>query len=255
MANDCLVTKLKKSVNNSDLMKLGVITMQVSAIDPFNANNNIKLRYKDESGKAITDGMFMNSQGVPTGTSKDVNANTDTYLILDVNQCNVDIYNKYAVKELSCGARFYLDLKMLSYCNELTYLEANLTGTLEQLASLSSIETILTHNDSNLIGNISAIKDLSSITVLKITGITGVYGNIADLGKLTSLTRLAIGDTRISGSVEDFVAAQRLNGRTTCEGILVPYLGTNTGITFNGAAAPKASNQTLSWTASEITIA
>ena len=62
---------------------------------------------------------------------------------------------------------------------------------------------------------------------------------------MTKLGFFNLNGTTISGSIEDFVASQYDNGRTT--GSITVYFNTKTNITFQGAKIiPQG--KTLSWT-------
>jgi hypothetical protein len=86
--------------------------------------------------------------------------------------------------------------------------------------------------------------------------------SIVSLGSLINLTTMEIlplvSDSNwIGGTIEGFVAAQRAAGRTTCEGIRIPFLG-YTNVTFNGHTLQRniqsPDQDTISWNNSTITV-
>lgn len=94
---------------------------------------------------------------------------------------------------------------------------------------------------------------LTSITLSNV----GLNGNLADLfGRCIAVTTFNFLDNNIDGSIEEFVAAQRKNGRTTCESLVIGNFNRNNknNITFNGVRAVTTSGMVLSWTASTITL-
>lgn len=85
----------------------------------------------------------------------------------------------------------------------------------------------------------------------------GLNGNLADLfGRCIAVTTFNFLDNNIDGSIEEFVAAQRKNGRITCESLVISNFNRSNknNITFNGVRAVTTSGMVLSWTANTITL-
>lgn len=95
-----------------------------------------------------------------------------------------------------------------------------------------------------LAGDIASLTDATQLTTLAMNSQVGIFGNIANLGALTSLTSLSIFNTGINGAVEDFVAAQVTNGRTTNSTGMAVF-GAFLHLTFGGSKV--VSNSTNSW--------
>lgn len=110
--------------------------------------------------------------------------------------------------------------------------------------------------NENITGTLSPFVRMVNLTKLHI-GYTAILGEFKELGGLTKLTDIDLSSTNIEGSVEEFVQAQRLAGRTattgTDEGITVKY-GFGLKVTFNGTTSYSvAANAKLTWTATTIT--
>ena len=79
-----------------------------------------------------------------------------------------------------------------------------------------------------------------------------IVGILSDLGTLTELKTITVGGQRyITGSIEDFVRANRASGRTSCDNFML-YCSFNQ-FTFNGNPI-NATTVTLRWTDTTITV-
>lgn len=291
MNTNCLVKKLKGTVNNPNLEKLGHIILEcVSGSNNFVSivcapgYEPLKVTVIEGSIDHVTSGVSMIDSThcvVPSGTSIGTGLFTES-----ANQAIVlDIEGYYGMQQV----RFLHGDKNL---NKLRYTQATFIDVrnpasefdVESFSSFSACRSIELRDTGNKFnGNLSFIKDFpltnflymsapstiqvklnasdfSNITtlvtlILEDNKISTISGDIATLfGSLTSLTTLRIAGTNISGTVEGFVAAQIAAGRTTCTGITI---GRNlAGVTYNGSVISGSSSKTLSWTsANDITIA
>lgn len=91
--------------------------------------------------------------------------------------------------------------------------------------------------------------DVSSISSMKLAhvfldGQTTVTGDITSFGSMTDLVELRIWNTKITGSVEEFVAAQVAAGRTNG---VVKIWNANGKVTFNGSNVSEG-HHNIQWT-------
>lgn len=104
-------------------------------------------------------------------------------------------------------------------------------------------------NNGLCIINLEDIAYCEYITTLYLLN-TDSYGDISNLGKLTALATFYGGTSKISGTIESFVQAQRAAGRTSTSSAIT-FSASSTQVTFDGGPLESS---TLSWTASTITL-
>ena len=97
------------------------------------------------------------------------------------------------------------------------------------------------------LADFSALTELTSLGIGKTGSTRGVEGDITSLGMLTKLTVINANNTKVSGTLESFAAAQYSNGRKTASRVRVfgPYL------TYDDAGETKyvgTAGVYLSWT-------
>lgn len=260
MSKNCLVTKLNAVVNNSNLSKLGVIEFDILADTTFNTDHTIGIRCT-QPVVVTTTANFNNYSGVSIGNSVTIQGNQPNLqnVLPSIDAAHIAIKEKYPIEWFIVRFRLSkpLNLEQFTPLNDLEDLETSLCGDFDNIGKLKSLTKLICNvkqaNEQGLEGDISSVSSLSGLRQLSILEQRGISGNIASLGTLTNLTKMELGGTKIGGTVEEFVARQRGAGRTTCDGITCPYLG-NSKVTFNNIAAPNQYNQSLSWTATQITL-
>lgn len=133
----------------------------------------------------------------------------------------------------------------LSRCKILDTGDTAIEGNISSLSGMTSIEELLL-TGSKIVGNIDSLSSLIHLKNISLAT-TNVEGNFSELGMLTELNTINFTNLMgMTGSVEDFVAAQVANGRTTCAGIAI---NKNLGnVTFNGNVLTGSNDKTLSWT-------
>ena len=161
--NNTFITRLKGSVNDNSILKLGEIRI---GIDSIKDNIALKIVSINNDGimEIIGDGYF-----------------TD----------------KSFVENLGKKIK-YSDLKShIAYFSKGTYDVALLDKY-----SISSIEIQSTNTNIGVSFDVSILKYLSSLTTLNLTN-TLVSGDIGDLSNLSSLTTLNLTNTLVSGDIGD----------------------------------------------------
>ena len=257
MAN-CLITKLDAVVNNDSLKKLG--TLYINATNSGYLAGAV-IGISTSSARKITgvSSDLYNQSGVSLGREITEQAGAGTSWFVSGGGV-VEVYNKYDLTYLNVKSSFTdpINTKDLSFCTALTSLTAQLAGKLSELPnapSLTRLDLVPSGLNNGLEGSLADLPTYPSLTYIDLDKYRLITGELKALGGFVALTTLRLGDlTRVGGSVEDFVNAQRAAGRTTCSGITCPYIGT-TGITFNGSSIAVASNTVISWTATTITCA
>lgn len=259
--NECLITRLKGSVNDDSLPLLGTFVFLVKSTDSFFSFG----------GTGCTIKIF-NANGELVETAQDyIYKNSLGY------NARVVVDNKYNLKTISAlnlsGSK--LNTEDCVYCNELTTLNCIMTGNINDLSGLtklvnmqlaeargegdlkgdisfiSNFETtfknIYINTKNNLVtGDVSvfANRDMSSITLFS----TGIYGDVASFGKSVSANDLWIDKSGVSGAIEDLADAQLTNGRSS--GSLIVH--GNGIMTYNNVAF--RSNKTITFSSGSYVI-
>ncbi len=258
---NCLVTKLKSVVDNSNLEKLGIFSIGIKSMDTPAADGRfIDIGFTEKvTINCIGGSLYKTYGGSSIGTSytsqdSDWNASLGIYRFVGYisnNECTLEVPkytlkrfggSSYCIKNINIAKFNYTEVNSFSG----NFLEGNVT-------SLPQDTTYVNFNgNTKIIGSLSDFASLVNITNLN-TGNSSISpSSLSSIGTLTSLTDMQI---IAFGSIEDFVSVQRANGRTTCDGITCRYLGalsTNRS-TFNGTAIANKASTTLSWTADTIT--
>lgn len=259
MVNNCYVTQFKASVNNDSLDKLGMFSAFFKQdTSPTQDSRYIMVVSAEKNTIKCTDGFFYKVYGGTsigdsyTFTDSDWSEQYGGYTFsgyVSNTACRVDI-PKYTLARLQFGANSGvcdIDLSKFKYTQVTRFIGKYLSGSVADLP----YNTIYVNFNGNLkiTGTLADFSRLTSITYLN-TGNSSIESSLlSSLGTLTALTTIQVAAI---GSIEDFVGAQRANGRTTCDGINCAYLGAG-NITFNGEQIANKASATLTWTASTIT--
>lgn len=194
---EALITKLKGSVNNDNLPKLGVITLKAKQVDgtPTTKQQYMRLNVRDASianpvvVSVDGNGYFTVGSGSThltsyniaiSGSNADLNFSNGNY--------NVYISDKYRVTQIYLGDYspsgnaqhvLNLDLSMLSYATSLTSFFASyhsLSGNIEHLAH-SPLASLQIANVPDVYGDISAFTELIALNTFN----SGVEGDLSDI--------------------------------------------------------------------------
>ena len=257
MANDCLVKTFKGSTDNSNLPKLGVIK---GGFKVTTSGNDLVLQSnqgcRPVSGKTIEVTILdsnVNITGVLNGaTMIDSKHGILTYSYnssLIISGANADDYVNVEFKQkYDVGL---IKIAFIGSLSEFKFLNENLT----------SLQLNKSYGNSDVYGNIADLSELTNIVTINVQYFSGLYGDIASLGKLVNLTTLSFASipskkNKVTGTFDNFVAAQKANGRTTCTGIDIPAaqtfslpIGNKTPIWSNPGATLHA---TLKWDGNKI---
>mgnify|MGYP003307004516 CR=1 FL=1 len=292
---NCLVEKLNGVVDYNDFPKVGHLRIKVASTEAATEDNSyIRVAYNETAAKAeiVGDGYFMRTFGTPKTATQTASLFGEVYEMRDVyvsdGAFNIEYSDKYDMRvlQVKAGRRFSFDIGDLTYCKKLRYLEApsnNVYGDISSLAMMPDlINVVLSYpTDRNITGNTKVFKEntFSSLVMLNLENsiVTGdisdfvnclnlktldlyaarVGGDISSIGSLTKLTNLDF-SSRMTGTIEAFVQAQRAAGRTTCSGITSLYLYANNNITFDGkpllTTVGTEYQSTISWTETTITV-
>lgn len=213
----CLITKLKGSVDNNSLLKLGEMRIKVSE-DTSNTPSRHKIVltfYEDAVLSIIGNGYFTNdSLSANNGKSISVKAYVQTELYVSNGNFEISIPNKYALTYFRIYAsNISVDIEDLKYSTELTSIILSETpsyGDISALSNLTKLTYIGAFMCTKIYGDISALSNLTGLTNFGLVS-TKISGDISVLSNLTGLTMFTISETNVSG---DISALSNLTGLT-----------------------------------------
>lgn len=254
--NECLVTKLKSSVNDDNLRLVGEIRVVKNSGMENNGENCYIGIASSETMEAtiLNEGYFCLSTGekdVTVGKTKDFTSD----LWVSAGSV-VRIAPRYMVTRINFS-RLSMDLSDLSYLENLTNLTIKgngIKGNIESLSVSPLSDVQITDTGDNVVGSLESIKDLSKLTSISINR-TRISGDIAKcFGKSVGLSNMQIAESEMSGSIESFVAKQISNGRTSGT-VYLPYAKLCGKVTFEGLllkdnsnVPAQSANNSFSWT-------
>lgn len=234
----CLVTKLKESVADSSLSKIGEKILVLAPQKSFSIRGTgIELR-------GITGNFDISLIGGDTyeGLNHyvDVSANYFSCRNTSSNPLTIGFSNLEVLEVFSAdGGANALEI-------DLNFFEKS-----KGMSELSLPGQIITGGE---LSDLSEITNNSTLTSIVFNGCIGLKGSIEDIASLRMIDSVFpsfLKCPEVTGSVEEFVRGQRANGRTNAN-LANGYWITQSGITFNGKAYDDIVS--ISWTASTITV-
>lgn len=246
----CLETTLKTTVENANLVGLGVLRVTVKSMDSFNLATNGKVtlaiaehetvHFKvNGSGLVYTDPAGAGtSEGDITGTG------AVSFIYLSNGNYSVDISNKYAIIRINLtdvhhNIGFYIGDLNYSQLLYATWTDSLVYGNIRSIKNLTSITTFdvgksnvkgslydlpdapltqINISNTSISGSLNALtKFASTLVTLNASDNPNVNCNIGEAGPLTKVTLLSF--TNAYGTFEDFVSGQvnaTSNPRATC---------------------------------------
>lgn len=252
---NCLVTKLNAIVDNDNLEKLGFIKMQVIKGSATSSDRQIFFQSMETPfTMEVSKGNLQAHYGTPLSNPYTESREIRTFYLPN-EDCDIyfDKYKDFALEVNKTRLKANI---ADSYYSAINFIKG--TGWYGKIIDANPANITIFYLDGNtdVVGELADFKDFVNLTTLRVHTNCG-GGEPKVLGKLTALTDLVA--KRMTGSVEDFVAAQRTNGRTTCDSISCPGLGINgtpyfNNVTFNGSLFTKTGTVILSWTDDTITL-
>ena len=229
---NCLVTKLKSVVNNSNLEKLGVLRFEVDVksinrkntfLIHCNINNYCKFTIVSgpEGGQIIKIGTS-EALDVPKGTEFFLDNSSDIYYFSKIGKYVIEITNKYDITKFDITHNVSILLNDMKYFNALQSVVLkgkNVIGNFNDLIT-SDMTNIRLSNEIDSIQFVSAetiVGDIAKIvnTPMK-TFITefcnGITGNLSSLSSHSTLSNLVINNNnKITGKISDVTSIPHLS--------------------------------------------
>lgn len=251
----CLITKLKGTVSNKTLLKVGELRINFSATG---SSRKMQIRFTSDITLVCTDGFFTDeSLSVNNGTTytckRDkietiyvsngsgyisclngkykcslINISNSCYFI-DTDDLKFDSDLLFAALDssLSTGG---LSSLCLARITDLGVSNTNIYGDISAIANCKNLNTASLYNSPNIKGDIAVFKNTPKLTSL-VLGNAGIYGDIISFSSCLKLTTLNIPRTNLTGTVESLANALFTAGRNSGQ---IKLTFDNTHITFDG---------------------
>ena len=234
----CLVTKLKESVNNPNLPKLGEI---IFSVDSSSTPEGQTLRFETE--------------GVTLDIPSEYNRPDSTHLASGVY--SVKAYPKYDMTKLIVGSGISYSLSDLQHASNLTDLRLYSLGSSGVSADVSVFSNMTQLTSLVLVipvtGNLSSLSGLINMQSIDIINIWTLTGNISSLGTWTKCSQFHFSDAgSISGTLESLCSALMTNGKTSGT---FNFRGNGNSISFHGVVLPAGSYRYVRYLDGIITVA
>lgn len=197
---NCLLTRLKGTIDNDSLEILGCIKIKHTDV----SGKTGKLRINNNAtGKNIVvsvDGTGSFSVDGTSYTEYTVAATKHPQFVFSRGNYNIYINNKYDVESIDSEGDFE------------PFVNAGLS--FEKLGCMPKLQSIQVSKWANgFMGNVEDF-DAPLIRVLNING-TSAKGDIKEIGKFANLDKLSLYPSNIHGELFDFISKQNSVGRTS----------------------------------------
>lgn len=240
---NCLVTKLKESVDNSNLITLGSIRLKLQSVTSKPAVSfgptNHKVTLINGSFTSLTDYNTGNAITLPAEIGAIGN---EFSLVTSENAPTIEIGDFYSIENLTIFGLSAEPIKTSDFkvLNNPVYALPECTN-----------RTAFTGNWSDII-NLGSTNEVSAIHLINTPD---VEGDIQDFATwMPNCVFMDFKNSGIVGSIENYIQALRTTNRTRSNSITI---GNTLGchITFNGSSIGESDilNQALTWTENNIT--
>lgn len=183
---ECLVTKLKGTVNDSTLLGLNELRLTLHYEDGF-ASNALKLRVANSAIiKALGGKMISLSNGSGYSPSVEIPANVFTPIYFQEGDTEISIPNKYDLQRIQNEVEngIYLknlDIDSLKYCKNLSTInsivDSGIHGNIESLSNTPLTMLVLINNNAEagkIRGDISVLDNIPTKNIQDVfSGVTG----------------------------------------------------------------------------------
>lgn len=231
---NCLVTKLKGVVNNSDLKKLGVLRFEVDVtfvgrknINRIHCNINNYCKFKivsgPEEGQIIKVGTS-EALDAPKGTEFFLDNSADLYYFSKIGKYVIEITNKYAITMFDIIHNVSISLNDMKYLSTLNVVGlkggGKVIGNFNDLLTSSMTDMrfsnlIVVDNlyvpAETIVGDIAKIANTPMVRFIA-EFCNGITGNLSSLSSHSTLSTFAFnGSTKITGKISDITSIPHLS--------------------------------------------
>lgn len=194
---NCLITKLKGTVNNSNIPKIGelIIGIKVTGKDRF-------ISLESEIGQIVTiygDSYFMNSSNQKEGNTLGIGTMSMNSYVADKNG-TMSFPNKYAIKKIQGNVFEDTDISELAFNDSLQILVSDaFYGDLKHLSNKTGLVEINLSNKATS-GDIAALKPCTKVSKIFLSS-SAIYGDISCFYAASALNQLAIDEAKLTGDI------------------------------------------------------
>ena len=274
MSNNCLVTKLKTSVNNESLSKLNVLTIKTKPVDsPTLDTQWFNIRTSENGSVSVNStsvGLYkgggISGELMPYPITIPANKALNSHF--ENKEGIIEVTGKYNISGISVGKSGIVRIKEIygihgtitnldvpeieegeidanklnnvinrSKLTRLGLPHVKIINKLSKnvLEEFKAIE-VINDNFCNLFDNIGLDDLANNVTIKELKFVDGLNGgNLSSLAKLTQLTLVSLSDSQQnSGDIMDFINPWIQAGRTSGK-INVKWLLGQRNITLNGS--------------------
>lgn len=249
MANNCLLTKLKSVVQNDNLVKLGEMSLTVKSVDsPTTEQSGVRFITGAGAITLTAPGLYLATsfEGLTNEPKSTITipANTTQSIYFANGNYKVSLSNKYALvtlESLSSTAHIGIiswDITEVIYNNTKNFdmnCNKDCYGNISNINanSLFGFRQFRTDN-APITGDIAGFSNSTNCTIIELANCEEIKGDIKSLGSLININSLLLRLTGVTGTIEEFVAAQVAAGRTSCSNLKCWYILSGTNVTFGG---------------------
>lgn len=265
MANNCLVTKLKGSVDNASLLKMGQMKIHVSPLKSVVESSQRKLTLYAIEGKQIsvdTTGVgyfsVYNEADLSDPSKRythyempsTIGSASFFFEVFPDAEYDIIISNKYNIRWFKYDTISQLNHSVFSFnlCDiafstgmtEFNVNNSDVNGNIRELSKLINLEKLNLVNTSGIQGRLSdmgssVINNIQSIKVSSTKSEKSIVAYLNDINGAINLREFAADPIANAGEITTFVSAQKAAGKTvrTIEDALYVY-GISNSLTFNG---------------------
>ena len=263
----CLVTKLKASIENDDLVRYGVVRIPVT-LNKVSSGASLQVVWFEESddNKVVCGGGITLSDGstVLNGTGTGLNTVNFRTSPTEVFSGYIDIYNKYAISRISgtnmrvAGASYALNIEDLKWTNspslKLFLTSSSSYGSVDELKRIPVLDFDGGYL-SRIVGTLDDKPRAWKWSSDSSNGFysTGVLVNAACLGEFEFIkSGSLIKNPKFTGSLEELASSLRMRLGTEGNVRIATNLGAG-GVTWKGVKLSGTAERILSWTENTIT--
>lgn len=254
----CLITKLKGTVSNNTLLKVGELRINFSATG---GSRKMQIRFTSDITLVCTGGFFTDgSLSVNNGTTYTCKQDKIETIYVSNGSGYISCLNgkyKCSLINISNSGCYFIDTDDLKFDSDLLFValdrslstgdlsslclaritdlgvsNTNIYGDISAIANCKNLNIASLYNSPNIKGDIAVFKNTPNLTSL-VLGNAGIYGDIISFSSCLKLTTLNIPRTNISGNVEDFAQDLYSNGKNSGS---IKIICDNTNIQFAGTA-------------------
>lgn len=250
---DCLITTLKANSDNNELLKDGEVRISFGAASGLGIRSSVSQECLILSGNLRYDGS----------TSVPLNANEWAHGTVSGTKGLISIPDKYNIINLEAPIDgfhsedwLYGSLQTLSFNNSSNISPEDCIIDVDDIAQMKLTSLVVGTNYKQFVsGNLSSLAGNTRLTTFNVAGnLSGTMGDLARMYAVTSYGS-SVGQNQIYGSCEQFVNVRRTAPTPQTTGsVTFNWLGSEGRVTFNGQAITNVQSNTLSWTASTITL-